>query len=71
MYSEDYNDLLKRVVSKTKKLMVKKSLTQREMIMAGLDPTHINNFKKGKVSPTLKTLWKICVAYDINPKELF
>lgn len=67
------SDVLKIVGAKIKKLRIKKSLTQVELVgkMDGeIDPTNISRIEVGRTNPTLITLYRIAKALEVELKDL-
>jgi transcriptional regulator with XRE-family HTH domain len=65
-------DLIKQVGFRLATLRKQQSLSQEEVAWkAGIGDNQIGRIERGEISASLKTLFKICKALNINAKELF
>lgn len=52
-------------------LRKKEGLSQEGAALAcGIDRKHFGNLERGKMSPTLRTVWKIATQFGVEPSEL-
>ncbi len=64
-------EYIKQVCENIKQMRIQKSMTQ--VIFAseiGIDDSSLRRIESGRTSPTLKTLYRISVAFEIDVKEL-
>jgi transcriptional regulator with XRE-family HTH domain len=70
-YKESYEVFMKRFRQRLKEALIEKGMTQKEQVLAGLDPRYIARIKNGDGNPTLMTVWRICSIVGIHPSSLF
>jgi transcriptional regulator with XRE-family HTH domain len=70
-YKESYESLYKRFSKNLSKALKEAGLSQRQQLLAGLDPRYIARLKKGDGNPTVMTIWRICKVIGIDPEVLF
>ncbi len=57
---------------KIKKLRTKKNMTQNELALeCDFEKASMSRIESGRSNPTIRTLYKICGALDVNITELF
>lgn len=62
----------KRLGNRIKKLRVKAKLSQEKLAsMAKIDLTSVNEIESGNRNPSVKTLYKISLALEVELKSLF
>lgn len=53
-------------------LRLKNSLSQEDLAdKCGLDRTYIGGIERGERNPSLKNIYRIAIALDVEPSELF
>ena len=68
------NDLLKRTGKRIKELRVQKGLNQLQLAIKmedGSGPNTISDIECGRRNPTLKTVFKVARALNVQVKDLF
>jgi transcriptional regulator with XRE-family HTH domain len=69
MTEEEY---IKDVCKKIKEIRVKKKMTQLELASKiGIDDSSLRRIESGKTNPTLKTIYRIASAFEIEVTEIF
>lgn len=74
MSSMEKSELLKLVGKNIQDIRKRKGLSQVDLVgrMEGnIDTTNISRIESGRTNPTLFTLYRICIALDIEITELF
>lgn len=70
--SKEFNKILDEIGDKIKKRRLKKGWTCKELgEKAGLSESYIYLIEQGDRKATLKTLYKICNAFDIKMSTFF
>lgn len=65
-------DVQLKIGEKIKMLRIKKNMTQNELaIECDFEKASMSRIESGQSNPTIRTLYKICVALDIHIAELF
>jgi len=68
MTEEDY---ISTVCQNVKNLRVSKKLTQVELAASvGIDDSSLRRIESGRTSPTLKTLYRLATALEVNVIDL-
>ena len=68
----NYDEFLKLVSERFKKLLAEKNLSSYQFInISGLSNGRVSDLLHGRSNITLWTLLKICDALDIKPEEFF
>lgn len=70
-YQESFEIFQKRFSRNLTKAFKEAGLTQRNQVLAGLDPRYVARIKKGESNPTLMTIWRLCKTASIDPEILF
>jgi transcriptional regulator with XRE-family HTH domain len=69
MTEEEY---IKDVCKKIKEIRVLKKMTQLELASKiGIDDSSLRRIESGKTNPTLKTIYRIASAFEIEVTEIF
>lgn len=69
MTEEEY---IKEICTKIKLIRVKKKMTQLELASKiGIDDSSLRRIESGKTNPTLKTIYRIASAFEIEVTEIF
>jgi DNA-binding XRE family transcriptional regulator len=69
MTEEEY---IKEVCTKIKLIRVKKKMTQLELACKiGIEDSSLRRIESGKTNPTLKTIYRIASAFEIEVEEIF
>jgi DNA-binding XRE family transcriptional regulator len=69
MTEEEY---IKEVCTKIKLIRVKKKMTQLELASKiGIEDSSLRRIESGKTNPTLKTIYRIASAFEIEVEEIF
>lgn len=72
MESRDEKQFLNKLMRRIAKVRKEKSVTQENLASeTGLDRVAIANIETGKRRPTVRTMYKIAKALDIEVSELF
>lgn len=67
---EDYAKFLKVVGSNIASIRKAKGYTLSELAYKSeMEKANLVRIEQAKTNPTLKTLWRIAVALDVNPEE--
>lgn len=68
----DYKERIIEIGAKIKAFRQSKKMTQLDLSSrCGIEQTNLARIELGKTSPTIKTLFKISEALEIDIKELF
>lgn len=68
----DYQERIIAIGLKIKSLRQKRNFTQLDLAAkCGIEQTNLARIELGKTSPTIKTLFKLADALEIDIKELF
>ncbi|MFN5983332.1 MAG: helix-turn-helix domain-containing protein [Fluviicola sp.] len=68
----EYQERVKNIGEKIKAIRLEKGLTQIDLsTLCSIEQTNIARIEAGRTSPTIKTLYKISDALNIDIKELF
>lgn len=66
------SNMMIKVGEKIKALRVRKNMTQNDLAMeCDFEKASMSRIESGQSNPTLRTLYKICIALDVNLAELF
>lgn len=69
MTEEEY---IKEVCTKIKQIRVRKKMTQLELASKiGIEDSSLRRIESGKTNPTLKTIYRIASAFEIEVEEIF
>jgi DNA-binding XRE family transcriptional regulator len=69
MTEEEY---IKGVCKKIKQIRVNKKMTQIELASKiGIDDSSLRRIESGNTNPTLKTIFRIASAFEIDVNEIF
>jgi hypothetical protein len=71
MQKETYAEFRRRIARNLTRLVEESGLSQRDQILAGLDPRYILRIKKGEINISIRTIWKISHIMDFDPMEIF
>jgi len=67
-----YKYIFGRLEKEITKIRKEKRLSQEELAFeSNVDRSSLSLIEKGKLNPTLKTLFKICFSLRIKPSDLF
>lgn len=69
MDSADFERYCTRLGSRVRELRTKQGLTQEDMMERGFSLRHYQRIEAGR-SVTLRTLWKLSKAFDVQPADL-
>jgi len=65
-------DLLVKLGDRIKELRTKKNMSQNDLaIECNFEKASMSRIESGQANPTVRTLFKICMALDITMVELF
>ncbi len=68
---KDYEEFLERLAETIKSLRLSHGLTQEDMVDYGFNYRHYQRLESGKHSPSLNTIYRLSVIYDIKTSMLF
>ncbi len=68
---ENYEEFIYKLASKIKKLRRARGLTQEDMVQYGFNYRHYQKIESGGHSPSLSSVYRLAVAFDVEVTDLF
>ncbi len=70
-YDKSYQKVVSKIANNIKQLRLKSGITQERMIEYGFNYRHYQKLERGKHSPSLFTLYRLCKIFKVDINKLF